>query len=253
MKNYELSIKVQRAIDFLNNHPGVGATGDFLRDNFIWFMVDVCKNGEFKDNRQKPEDVTVRLYKRNVYRDKEKGEILSAKFNDFFNEYKDEDDDDEIDVPYREVYGYEWEYDHTYYVGEYCFLKFHPDEDYIKYLKEFKNVKDEQIHIFIDNEVRFYNRYQGGYIRAESFEDLIIKVAEDVKEKYGDFDYNSFVKDEEKNPPGAWPFHFEPLNDGSGCSRMIKNEDYITVRESTKNLRWYEWFKTTDYYKEHWE
>ena len=246
MKNYELSVKVQDAIKFLDNHPAVCGNGNFLSENFIWFMVDVCKNGEYKDTFQKPEDVEVRLRKHRIYE--------REQFDKFYPTYKDEefDDEDEIDVPYKDAYGYEWKYDHTEYVGEYCYLVYEPDSEYINYLMDRKEVTKEKAEFLASYMSNSYQRFQGGRVTADSFEELIIKIAEDVKEKYGDFSYDSFIKEEEKNPEGMWPFHFEDLNDGSGNSRMVKNEDYIRVEESTKNLRWYEWYKTTDHYKENW-
>ena len=257
MKNHKLSIEVQDAIRFLENHPGVCGSGGFLSQNFSWFMSDVCKNDCYKDTWLKPEEVEVRIYKdHTVYRDKNDQEFFKGKFDKFYPKYKDEEfeDETEIDVPYKEVYGYEWQYDHTKYVGEYCFLKYSPDEVYIEFLMDNGKANDKEAAEFLSSVMgNSYSRYQGGRLEADSFEELIIKIAEDVKEKYGDFGYDSFIKEEEKNPEGMWPFHFEDLNDGSGNSMMVKNEDYIRVEEFTKNLRWYEWYKTTDHYQENWE
>lgn len=255
MKDYELSVKVQKAINFLNNHPAVGCTYDFIGDNFIWYLIDVCKNNQYRDIHEKdPKNITVKIYKNHkAYCKKEDQEFFKGKFEQFFDKYKIDDDDIDLDVPYREVYGCDWEYDHTEYIGEYSFFKFNPDKDLIDFYIDKKGIRPEDVLTMLSSESTSYERYQGGYIKANSFEELIIKTAADVKEKYGDFGYNSFIKDEEKNSKDEEPFFFKPLNDGSGCSEMISNPNYIIVDEHTKNLRWWEWFKGTEEYEKYWK
>ena len=97
-----------------------------------------------------------------------------------------------------------------------------------------------------------YQAYQGGYISADTFEELLIKTAEDVKEKYGDFNHESFLTDaEKKNHKEQMAFTFTELD--NGYHSFDNNPDYIEVRDSTINQRWIDWLKTTDYWKKHWD
>lgn len=246
MKNEKQSRQVQEAIDFLNDHPGVGWEGCFFSMNFTWWMVDVCKNGEYKDFYCKdPKKVEVIVYKDD------------PRFDELFEKFKDDDDlydeCDNVYVPYKEIYGYDWEYDHTYYRGEYCFLKYVPDEDFIKFMMTDRKIDRKKAEYLVKMRTLGYARYQGGDIKATSWERLIIKTAEDVKKKYGDFCISDFYTEEEKKShEGRMPFLFETEED-SHCCKMVENPEYIRVSAADVNLRWIEWFKATNYYKKHWE
>ena len=247
MKNQKLSKQVQEARDFLSNHPGVCYDGWFEKTNMIWWLTDKCKNGHYKDYYQKPENVEVRLYKD----DKD--------FEKFWEKYKDEDDDiDEefisIYVPYNEIYGYSWKYDHTEYVADYSFYKYNKDEQYIKYLKTSREVDDKTAEKTASYMNTCWNAFQGGYVYASSFEELIIKLAEDVRERFGDFCCEDLLTTEEKqNHEDQWLMKFKDLDDGSGCSEMITNDKYIRLEQKDYNLRWWEWFVKTEYCRKNWE
>lgn len=247
MKNQKLSKQVQESLDFLNNHPGVCYDGWFEKTNMVWWLVDRCKNGEHKDYFQKPSNIEVSLYKDDKYFDK------------FWEKYKDEDDDINEDfisiyVPYSEIYGYDWKYKHSEYSGEYCFYKYSQDKDYIDYLKIAKNVDDKRAETIACYMNTCWNAHQGGTIYADSFEELIIKTAEDVKTKYGDFCCEDFLTAEEKqNHKDRWAMRFEPLTDRSGYSEMVINDKYISVEQKDYSLRWWDWFIKTEYCREKWK
>ena len=254
MKNYKLSRQVQDALDFLNNHPGVCHDSCFVNSNLTFWMVDVCKNNEYKDyfhNDKNP--VEVYLPRDGRYKkDREN-------FKKFVEKYKDEDETVEecsqIYVPYKEIYGYDWEYDRTYYKGEYCFYKYYRDEQYIDYLKTTRKIDDSEAVKLASWLHTSYSGYQGGDVKADTYEEMIIKIAEDVKRKYGDFSCEDFLTEEEKENHENidWMFKFEPCEDREGCSEMLRNPDYIRIEQYQYNQRWVEWFKTTDYYKKHWD
>lgn len=253
MKNYELSVKVQKAQDFLMRHPGVGFDGGFFSMNFNYWMVDVCKNDVYKDYFQKPENVEVTLYKSNEYLSDDYIKRYDGMFEKFFDKYKDEDDDDEIYVPYKEVFGYEWKYDHTYYKGEYDFLKYNKNEDLIKYILSKGKADEKEAEKIASYYNMHYNSFQGGTVKADSYEEMIIKIADDVRENYGNYSYEDFLTQEEKdNHKNEWLMKFKDLNDGSGHSEMLTNPKYIRVEDYELNQRWFEWFTTTDYCKENW-
>jgi len=246
MKNQKLSKQVQESMDFLNNHPGVCYDGSFT-SNMLWWMVDRCKHGQYKDHYQKPKNVEVRLYKK----DKD--------FNKFWEKYKDIDDnlsDDYVDiyVPYKEIYGEIWKYNKTEYNGEYCFYKYSRNENYIKYLKTSRKIDDkeaEEVATYMNN---CWNGYQGGMVHADSFEKMIINIADDVKIKYGDFCNEDFLTSEEKqNHKDQWLIKFKKLDDGSGHSEMLTNDKYMKIGQPEYNRRWWKWFIETEFYKTHWK
>ena len=244
MRNEELAKKFYVSQDFLNHHPGIskGLMDNTVKEFNCW-ADDVCVNNKSKrDYREKPENVTVHFHR---------GSEGFVKY--FESRIKDEDGEDDtkleddrefaefdtIEVPYRVVYGCEWAYDRTVWNGEYSIHKFIGDPK--------KKVKPQQ-------EYKYWNSYEGTHIfNMDSYEELIIALAEDVKKNLGDFGYESFLTDEEKaNHEKERLFFFVPTKEGNAFE-MKHNRRHIDVSEEEKNLRWWKWFRTTEYYKAHWD
>ena len=245
--------QVEKAIEFLNNHPALNADYDsffnyfnFYLDRFCknnvgqifgpmkgvpkhnrflnaiaWWISSYCKNG-ISSGHYKPEDVTVR------YRRGTKG------FKKWKKEYFKEEDGyanlgkglealDSVEVPYREVYGYEWEHERYSYVADFCVVLWRGN---------------------------VYERLEGTTAFGETFEDLIIACEKKVKKLFGDFKYDDFYTEKEKkNHEKYSPFNFVKIS--GGASHMTGNSKYIDVPLGELNLRWWKWFETTKEYQKH--
>jgi len=243
MENYKLSKRVQKSIIFLNDHPGVNTGSHTFMSNLNWWMMDVCKNGEVKEIWEK-KNPRITIYK------EEKTE-----FRKYFDKYKDEDDDTMITVPYKVIYGCDWEYAKTVYAGDYAFYKYSDDAEFVNFLK---TKKDGKVKVESLANRLCFQAYQGGYVKSDSYENLIIKIAKDVKGKYGNFGYSDFLTNEEiENHKTERPFDMvecEKEDEKFGkCFRMLHNENYMDVTFVEKNRRWWDWFSKSEYYKKNWK
>ena len=99
-----------------------------------------------------------------------------------------------------------------------------------------------------------WDRYGGPEGGANSFEEMLIAVADDVKSAFGDFNfYDSFMTDaESKNHEDVEPMFFEPVSDKPGYKSITFNDEYVRIGQGLTNLRWLKWFMDTDYAKENW-
>jgi hypothetical protein len=232
MNNYELSKKVKEAYCFLNNHPAINRDlGDFLNINFNWWLDDYCKHNIVKETCENIETMTVDVFSN------------EDNYQKFYNKYADENNDkdhpcDYLNVPYVEIYGELWSYYRTLYCGNYSWFTYSPNKKYPK----ISNLQ--------------YEAYEGSFIRAETWEELIIKVADDVKEKFGDFKSEDFYTEKEKeNHIKEEYFNRIPIehNNQIKMFTLKRNKKYIEVSQGQLNLRWFDWFKTTKYFKDNWE
>ncbi len=224
-------IEVDRAIDFLNHHPALHrGGGGFFDNNFAFWISHVCSHGHHKEASERPEDKEVKIRQDD------------PRFEKFFDKYKDEGDDlDDPDcyilVPYREVYGCEWTHHRSLYVGEYMIVKWDgTDTDDILGYRDWSN-------------------YHGGREKAETFEDLLLKIEMDVKMNYGCCNgLNSLTKEELENHAKESRFIPNPsCEDDLPFHSMKLNPNYIDVSEGEINLRWWKWYETTEHYKNNWE
>jgi hypothetical protein len=67
MKNIKLMKKLEKAIDFLNDHPAVNqtCTDSFFNDNFLFWIMEASEEGVLKDKYEKPEHVTLNVSRSN--------------------------------------------------------------------------------------------------------------------------------------------------------------------------------------------
>lgn len=220
MRNQNKSLALQDATEFLLSHPAlISDYGDFFQSNFNWFVYDLCLNNEPKEHYIKdPKKMEVRIYKED------------KRFAQYFDKYKDEDDDEDTDliyVPYKELYGCDWEYDRTEFWGEFSFFKYNTKE-------------------------KVFDRLHGCHpcIKADTFEDLVIETAKYVKKIYGNFSQNDFYTQQEReNHKKEDIFKYIPTKEGNFL--LEPNKNYITVEDSTINLRWWNcFFKNTKEYEQ---
>lgn len=227
----ELMIKVDKAMQFLENHPALHRAGhSFFDYNFRFWISHVCVNGHHKDFYEKADAVVVRL--------RPEDEL----FDKFFKDYKDDDDDRDdpfcnISVPYEKIYGRAWSHHKSVYVGEYSLVKFDkPNED---------------VNIF---DYKYWTAYQGGRCKADTFEDLMVAIADDARSVYGDFGWQSLHTEEEiVNHAKEHPWiKDDSQKDDIPFYATKKNPNYIEVPETVINLRWWDWYRKTDHYQVNW-
>lgn len=219
--------KFEDAVEFLENHPALNSESyTFFSSNIAWHVSQQCKNKVEKEKFISAEKVHV------IVCDGDKN------FDFFKKKYGDKDDTDHVYVPYRDIYGCEWEYKKHVYYGSYHLFKY--NKEY-----HFKNCPELTYPKW-----NAFDRYDAGSQYAECFEEMIIEIADAVKEKFGDVKYDDFYTEAEReNHKTHDPFWFKDV--GNGMSEMMDNKDYIRVTDAQLNIRWWdEWFKKTKLYKD---
>jgi hypothetical protein len=233
--NQEDRIKAIDALEFLRCHPATHpeVLGDSMFDGMWFHMEKCCKHG--KSEWCGKDGVAVYASDEGMY------EKYKDKFDEEMKEYPETEKDlTSIHIPYEEFYGEPWVFDHVEYWYETTFWVFmgdpYSDKDYLDY----KN----------------WQRYQGPMGGANTFEEMIIDCAKQVKEKLGDFGLDDFYLPEEiENHKHHNLFLSSSAFDDEGYGLnlpLVRDEKYVDVNNGIRNLRWLEWFMGTDYYKENW-
>ncbi len=226
----EIQIKATEALNFLRDHPALNNDGGDSLFNGAWFHMELCcKHGTSKWCGT--DGVTVW-----------KSDPNWEKYKEYFKDNEEDYLPTELHstkVPYDIFHGEPWKADHMEYWYEICFCVFEGDP-------YDRSAAYDQTK---------WMRYGGPEDGANSFEEMIIKAAADVKAVYGDFDsYSSFVLPSEKNNhENIVPMTFEPCPDKPKYSIAVFNPDYVDISQGLTNLRWLKWFITTDYAKANWE
>lgn len=231
MKDQALAQKFQKALGFLSLHPALSGELGFT-SSFCWWPLDVCKNGHALIS-QRPKDATVRAYKG------------SALYWKFVEKYRDPEDEEKhpltIDIPYKAIYGYDWKFNKMEYGGDYSIYRCF---SYDKGAKPDKCWNEQ------------YGAFQGGYCKADSFEELIIKLASDAKRKYGNFKNTDFyTKEETENNADQDCFFFVETREDEKHGKLYEmksNPDYLFISDGKLNLRWWDWYITTEHFKKNW-
>jgi hypothetical protein len=228
-------LKVIKALNFINDHPAFIGTDIFNFDNcFWWHLVAVDKNGISETDK-------ITVYRHSKHYNKYK-HLFPKKSNS--PEYVF----DKIDVPYKEVYGQDWKFDHCEYWFEIS-LKVYTGNDLIKTNNWHPKEKDYFNYTKYEN----WQSYAGSDGGANTFEEMILKLAKIIKRDYGNFDSHDFDTTEEiLNHKQIDPFIFHK-KDEKGCSKMEFNKNYINISPATYNRRWLEWYVKTDHCKKNWK
>jgi hypothetical protein len=227
--NIETQIKAKEALEFLREHPALNNDGGDSLFNGAWFHMELCcKNGQSKFAGEDGVSIW-------------KSDPNWEKYKEYFDEDQNDDLPDELHeakVPYAVVYGEPWVADHMEYWYETCFFVFNGDP-YDK--------KDRY-------DYRKWERYGGPEGGANSFEEMLIAAADEVKSALGAFNsYDSFITEAEvKNHSDVEFIFFEPVSDKPGYKTITVNDKYVDISQGLKNLRWLKWFIATDYFKENW-
>lgn len=219
-----LQLQAKDALDFLRSHPAFAfESGDSLCNGFWFIMAPCCKRGH-------PD--TVDKHGVTVYRSSPDW----CKYEDLVDE---EDRNNmspwvSVEVPYERMYGEAWSFDHMEYWYETIFFVF-----------EGNPFKSEETY-----DATKWGRYGGPEGGANSFEEMLIEAAKEVKSAFGDFNvYDSFTTNEEKrNHKEVDPMLFNSCNT-PGCKQIEFNKEYIDIYDSLINHRWVEWYMTTEHAK----
>jgi hypothetical protein len=225
-------IEAKAALDFLRDHPALhNESGDSLCDG-MWFMMETCckhNTGHWTEY----DGVTVW-----------RGDPDWEKYKDLFDAQEADDVSDEtplnlrsIKVPYLQYYGEPWVADHMEYWYESSFSVFtgNPYEKHAAY------------------DPRNWAGHGGPQGGANTFEDMLIDMAKEVKAAYGNWsEYGAFhTPEENKNHEKVEALSFVDTETPK-YKQVIFNDEHVDISDGLINLRWLKWYMTTDHAKEHW-
>jgi hypothetical protein len=219
-------IKAKNSLDFLREHPAFSSVeGDSLFDGLWFSMQACCKHGN--NEHAGRSGIT-------VWGDNPK----FKEYKDLFKEEKGLSDKlQSVNVPYERYFGKPWKFDHMEYWYELTFFVFKGNPYIDKETWDFKN----------------WDRYAGPEGGERSFEDMLIKIEQQVKKIYGDFNSNKdFLTEEEKtNNKIVDPFcRKKKIN--KNYNEVTFNPRFISVSKGLINNRWVKWFMNTKYAKDNW-
>ena len=232
--NKNIYDKFLKACELLENHPALNpmGSGSFFSGNLVWWVNQICENGEIRDNHVKSSNPLVWI------------NDDDERFKKYFDEFSEHADDEHILVPYRKIYGYSWIYDYCQFVGECSMFKYCPERN------SFATKFDSRYP-----SMQCFNAYQGASGSGATFEEMVIEMAKDVVRKFGKWSFDDFLttaekKDHEENHI----FIRVPVVDEvfGNCMTLENNENYMTVPDCYMNLRWWDYYRETKDYKKNW-
>jgi hypothetical protein len=223
-----------KARDFLASHPALG--GADKEEPLYYSIQEVCKRGI---NELGPVSVWNTPHNRKKFEkdfNKKFSQEELAK-NKYCYLYKN----------YKQVYGEKWQFDHIEYWWETSFYVFQgsierDNNDWMDY----KN----------------WQSYSHGEDGTLTIEEAYIAAAKFAKETLGDFKYDSFITEAEKeNHKKNNPFNFKKSDmliagfngKEEACRTMEHNKKYLWVSNGMENRRWLKWFVDTPFCKKNWK
>ncbi len=217
-----LQLKARDAINFIDSHPAINNPYSTTNE-CLWYSIQtVCKRGYCEDAIR---GVSVYNKGENAKRFKKQFETERKEDEEFYKKYPSLM---KIDVPYEELFGEPWRFDHISYWGELSINIYDPTS------------KEEK-------ERDRWQRWCGVEANGRTFEEMMVKLAKVLRKDYGNFGYDSFMTEAElKNNKEEECFFFKPVEDYrglKGLTEMISNPKFIRVTEAEKNIRWQKWMK----------
>lgn len=138
-----------------------------------------------------------------------------------------------IQVPYEEIHGEKWSFDHIEYWGELCIVSF----------------MGKNFNLEVDH--KHWQNLSGIETGGRSFEELIVNIAKEFKRIYGNFSGEDFLTEKErKNHKNNKIFLFKESTPTAKI--MTRNPEYIRIGPAELNRRWWRWFSKTPYCKKRW-
>lgn len=225
-----------KARSFLQSHPALGWG---MKEEDLFFSThEVCHRGISQDG-----PITVwntpanrKKFKKDFDKKYDKEELDKNPLCSIYKKYKD-------------VYGEEWKMHHIEYWWETSFSVFEGDVG--RESNEWMDIQKWQNYV----------HKSGGTL---TLEEAYINAAKIVKDTLGDFTYNSFINDIEKeNHKKHSHFNFmktdkkEIFNPFTGkkesLTTLVTNNKHLKVSNGMQNRRWLEWFIKTPYCKKNWK
>jgi hypothetical protein len=225
-----------KARSFLQSHPAIGWS---TKEGDLFFSIhEVCKRGI-------SEDGPITVWNTPTNRKKFK--------KDFDKRYDKEELDKNplcsIYKKYKDVYGEEWKFHHIEYWWETSFSVFEGD------------VSRESNEWMDMTKWQNYEHGSGGTL---TLEEAYIDAANIAKKTLGDFYYDSFINDIEKeNHKKHHRFNlkksdkkgtFNPFTGrNEELTELVDNNKHLNVSNGMQNRRWLNWFFKTPYCKKNWK
>ena len=228
----EVHLKARDALYFLESHPALGSpvfTPFFLLNLQI---AQVCFNKTLE-----PRKGLVTVYYNPVNYKKFKKEFDKEFLECSEEELKAHKSLISVDVPYKDVYGVEWQPHHIEYWGELDFVVF----------------MGKKFDCSLDS--KKWQHLSGINACGVTFQEMVINLAEKFKKTFGNFNSQKLMTAKEKaNNKGKMPFIFKPAPKKMSHlgSTMKRNPNYIHIDPSEFNRRWVKWFSQTPYGKKQW-
>ena len=239
MNQNKLKQKAVKALYFLEEHPAIAPNQ--LHGRYLYFSIqDVCKRGYDKMVRNMGVDIWPTSPNASMFKEEFEKEYRRVE-KDYKNKpskiLKAEKRFVKIEVPYKKLFGELWKYNRTEYWGEMSFAVYHGNPK-----KEMKDVTPYT-----------WQSYDAGInTSALSYEELVIKMANVFKKRFGNFERDYFLTPEEKRNHKKNEIFFQVKEKGSPFTRLKRNPAWIRVPDAELNHRWCRWFLLTPYGKKHW-
>ena len=217
------------AWEFLSNHPAVnpGIFSNSVCDGLSYGMLAVCKNG-FTDSVAEhgvqvymDDPIWGEKYRTELEKEWAKYDITSDEEKQFTS----------VDIPYRELFGEPWKFDHVCFWWEMTFFVYEGDPYNLMETLDYKK----------------WNRHAGGMSHRgehpKSFEEMIIEIAEHVKKEFGSFDLweDFYTPQEIVNHELEVPW-FSGEKTTQNTIPIIFNDKRVDVTHGLINLRWLKWY-----------
>jgi hypothetical protein len=195
-------------------------------------IMEICKNGHCRPFKG---CITIHYNPKNY-------KLYKKEFDEEFKDYTPEELKIEkgltrVDIPYTQVYGYPWKFDHIEYWSELVW-KAYRGKDFVNGFKK-------------DLDYRLWDSYCGVESGGNTFEDMIVNTGRKFFKNFGKFTKEDFLTAEEKaNHEKEWAMITYKKDER--FSYMKSNPKYIRVTDAEINRRWIKWFAGTAYGEKHW-
>jgi len=214
-------LQFQESFNFVNDHPAFLSPYCSAIDHIM--VMKVCKNGYSLNNSPK----TINIYKDHprfleFVNDTEEDSKRYG-YNDDFTENKN--DLLSIEIDYEKFYGYKWRF---------AYIEVWIEGGATRFLSKDEHTGKERWESWHDIDLDCSGR---------TYEEAVIKYAQLVKDRYGDFScwgendiVPKFVRDYNK---GKEPFSFSDSKT-KGFKNIDFNDDYLSIKDEEENEIWWQ-------------
>jgi len=231
----ELGKRVMTAKRMLDNHPvfanGVNST---FKDSFDVYLYGVCGHGELRGviNGEWEKDDSVVFFKGDPGYETYFDEFADEETRRHRPEGEEDDESGRLRVPYVKVHGEEWTPVKVEYHGEMTYHVF----DLVGLGKKRGG------HVGLEDERRRFTSLRGEDLVADTYEELILKAYEHVRQEFGEcglYDFKTKEEDEDEEPC------FFSIPHKNGFSELISNDRRKRVCHGELNHRFWKRYGET--------